>query len=98
HYLDTGVITANVLQAPLALGPDTPERRQHPRRSVEPLGVVVDFAADHALGEGVRGVAGDLGDAAVVHGNDHGALRRAIVGADGVPDLVHGGNRVTHVV
>src|SRR6266849_252181 len=61
-----GGIPADGLEAPFALGPDTPERRQHPRRGVETLGVVVDLAADHTLGERVRSVSGDLGDTSAV--------------------------------
>jgi len=49
----------------------------------------VHFAADHAAREGVRGVAADVGDAAVVHGDDEGALGRAIVGANRLPNLMH---------
>ncbi|MBF8288781.1 MAG: hypothetical protein HW381_1889 [Candidatus Rokubacteria bacterium] len=82
-------IPADGLETPLALGPDAPERRQHSRRGVDPLGVVVDFAADHAAREGVRGVAADVGDAPVVHGDDKSALGRAIVGANRLPNLMH---------
>jgi hypothetical protein len=42
----------------------------------------VDLAAHHAAREWVRGIAADLRDAPVVHGDDEGTLGRAVVGAN----------------
>ena len=95
--LDGGV-PAHPLEAPLALGAHAPERREDARGSIESLRVVVNLAADDAAGEGMRRVAGHRGDPALLHGDGERALRRAIVGTDGVPSLTHRGHRVAHVV
>ena len=82
-------IPADGLETPLALRPDAPERRLHSRRVVEALGIVVDLTAHHAARERVRGIAADVGDAPVVHGDDEGALGGAVVGADRALNLMH---------
>src|SRR5262249_32900404 len=84
-------------EAPLALGPHPPERRQHPRGRVEPLGVVVDLAAHHALGERMLRVTGDGDDAPVLHGDGERALGRAILGTNRGKRLTHRGNRVAQL-
>src|SRR5215468_772137 len=84
-------------EAPLALGAHPPERRQDPRRRVEALGVVVDLAAHHALGEGMPRVTGYSDDPPIVHGDGERTLGRTIVGTYGRKRLTHRGNRVAQL-
>ena len=66
-----GLVPAERLEFPLALGAGPAQRGQHPVVAVDPVLVVVDLDAQAALGERVVRVAPHVDDLAVADGRQH---------------------------